>query len=467
VSQGRCYIVLHDSIIQNPSCGDHHLRPFPLFAMNWPLLALLLGAGASLACLVGAMNTALERRIIDNVPTSKTSGVFIGFVKVKGRAESDTPLTSFLSDVECVFYNWSVSEHWKRTVTESYTDSNGKPATRTREEEGWKCVAGGGARIPFVLRDDCGEILIQPEGGIIQPLPVFFQSCGQNDPLYFGKGPSESIEDSDHRRQFEETAIPLHVPLCILGQAREREDIVAAEIAADAAAPMFLISTRTEEQISKGYGWTSWGCGFLGMVLLISGLVIHDLILGMAISDCWPEYFSPAYLYLLASVVGWVWMDYNSLIDLLQRVRQAESLVDVQLQRRHDLIPGLAEIVRGIRDHENWLLPRLAALRSELLACPASIGEGSMEVFLALQEAYPELKSHDAFMALQRSLSETEDRIALARGYLNEITTNYNNRLQTVPECFVARLAGMQYRPLVFDVSVGRLFGNGQRGVKS
>jgi len=203
------------------------------------------------------------------------------------------------------------------------------------------------------------------------------------------------------------------------------------------------------------------------MVLLISGLVIYDLILGMAISDCWPEYFSPAYLYLLASVVGWVWMDYNSLIDLLQRVRQAESLVDVQLQRRHDLIPGLAEIVRGIRDHENWLLPRLAALRSELLACPASIGEGSMEGFLALQEAYPELQSHDAFMALQRSLSETEDRIALARGYLNEITTNYNNRLQTVPECFVARLAGMQYRPLVFDVSVARLFGNGQRRVKS
>ena len=74
------------------------------------------------------------------------------------------------------------------------------------------------------------------------------------DPLYFSKGSQNEIANSDHERRFVETAILLHTNLYVMGQAREREDIVAAEIAKDKKAPMFLISTRTEKQISSGLG---------------------------------------------------------------------------------------------------------------------------------------------------------------------------------------------------------------------
>ncbi|MFZ4779364.1 MAG: LemA family protein, partial [Terrimicrobiaceae bacterium] len=113
------------------------------------------------------------------------------------------------------------------------------------------------------------------------------------------------------------------------------------------------------------------------------------------------------------------------------------SLVDIELRRRHDLIPNLVGAVTGMRDHEFHLQPRLATLRARQnwTVNPAP---------LAVAEAYPGLKSHQGFLHLHQSLTETEDRIALARRYLNEITMHYNTRLQTIPEGCAARLFGMR-----------------------
>src|SRR6266704_2425889 len=72
------------------------------------------------------------------------------------------------------------------------------------------------------------------------------------DPTYYGKGTPQAVADSDFRRRFTETAVALHAELYVMGQARERQDVVAPEIAQDPAAPMFLISTQTEQQISSG-----------------------------------------------------------------------------------------------------------------------------------------------------------------------------------------------------------------------
>ena len=97
------------------------------FAPYLPLVGVLLG----LLCLVAAFRAGRRRRLIENLPTSKTTGVFIGLVELKGTAESAAPLTSYLAQEPCVYYQWSVEEHWSRTVTETYTDSNGKTQTRT------------------------------------------------------------------------------------------------------------------------------------------------------------------------------------------------------------------------------------------------------------------------------------------------------------------------------------------------
>src|SRR6266699_565709 len=86
-----------------------------------------LGGVLALVCLWFALRSGKRKRLVDNLPTSKTTGVFIGLVELKGTAESAQPLTSYLAGQPCVQYQWRIEEHWSRAVTETYTDSDIKP----------------------------------------------------------------------------------------------------------------------------------------------------------------------------------------------------------------------------------------------------------------------------------------------------------------------------------------------------
>jgi hypothetical protein len=414
-----------------------------------PWLGLLL----SLFCLAGAFHAGRLRRLVENLPVSKTTGVFIGLVDVQGTAESTQPLTSYLAGEPCVHYDWNVQESWSRTVTETYTDSDGKTQTRTRHESGWTTVASGCELIPFYLRDDCGVILVRPEGAKLEPETLLDETCGRGDPLYYGKGPTGAIADSDHRRRFTERGIPHHASVCVIGQARERPDIVAAEIARDPRGPLFLVSTRSREQVSSGMKWGQWLWTFFGLVLAVGGLVWQDAGNHVPAETRLPVYAAAGLGFLTIAVFTWVWMVYNSLVDLRQRVRQAWSLVDVQLQRRHDLIPNLVEMVKGCRDYERHLQAELAALRGELSATPPGVAgpdyRAVTSAVAAIRERYPQITADANFMALQKNLVDTEQRIALARGYFNDIATHYNTRLEVVPERYVARLGAMQPQVLM------------------
>lgn len=417
------------------------------------IIAPILGGVFSLLCLSAAYRAGRRGKLVENIPTSSTAGVFIGLVEVKGIVESANPLTSHLAGCSCVYYRWSVEEHWSRTVTESYRDSKGRTRTRTRRESGWKQVASGGERLPFYLRDEDGAVLIQPRHATLEPVSVFSETCSRSDPLYYGKGPAGSVSHSDHRRRFSEWALPVRQSIYVMGQARERREVVAPEIAHDPLAPVFLISTRTEQQIRSRHraAVVAWTLG--GLVLSVGGFAI----LAGAVTVSRATFVG--WLILAGAVYGggaslaWLWMAYNSLIDLRQRVRRAWSHVEVQLKRRHDLIPGLVDAVKGLRDHEQDLQVELAELRTQLGAtAPGEPGpdyQGINMSLRALVESYPELKADTGFQALQRNLANTEERIALARGYFNEIATQFNTRLQTVPEQFVARIANMKPRPLL------------------
>jgi hypothetical protein len=397
------------------------------------------------------MRAGRRKRLVNDLPTSKTTGVFIGLVELKGTAETDSPLRSFLAEGECVVYNWTVQEHWSRTVTETYTDSKGNTRTRTRRESGWKTVASGGDMTSFYLRDDCGAVQIVPAGATIEPQTIFSETCTPIDPLYYGKGPAGAVMNSDFRRRFVETAIPLHASLYVMGQARERSDIVAPEVAADPNAPMFLISTRTEEQVSRGFGLSHWGWGVFGMALSAAGFFAADKM--RELPPNLPVYFLVAGIYIGAWLIGWIWMVFNSLVDLRQRVRQGWSQVDVQLKRRHDLIPNLVQTVQGFRDYERNLQTEVATMRAQLGATPPGIAGADYEaigkILIALAERYPELKAQESFANLQKNLIDTEQRIALARGYFNEIATFYNTRLEVVPDRFIAALSSMKPQPLM------------------
>jgi len=413
----------------------------------------LIGALIAVASLIAAFHAGRRRRLIENLPTSKTSGVFIGLVELKGSAESAGPLTSFLAAQACVQYAWTVQEHWSRTVTTTETDGKGNTRTVTRHESGWTTVADGGEMIPFYLQDDCGVILVQPDGAKIEPLTIFDESCGMADPLYYGKGPAGAIGDSDYRRRFVENGIPRQTNLFIVGQARERQDIVAPEIAADKNAPLFLISTRTEEQVSSGMKWGARGWTIFGLLAAVGFTVWRDGALNVQPDSRFIIYAAIASGYLFIGLLAWVWMVFNSLVDLRQRVRSAWALVDIQLKRRSDLFPNLVNCVKGFRDHEQQLQTELAALRNQLTATPPGVAgpdHGAVSnVVIGIAECYPELKASDSFLALQKNLSDTEQRIALARSYFNDIATHYNTRLETVPEKFVAALGAMKPQPLM------------------
>jgi hypothetical protein len=413
----------------------------------------LLGAGLALLALMAAYRAGRKRRLIDNIPTSKTTGVFIGLVEIKGHANTAKPVASYLSGKECVCFYWRVEEHWSRTVVETERDSDGHTRTKVRHESGWQTVAKGGEEIPFYLCDECGEVLVMPEGAKIEPRGLFDETCGRGDPLYYAKGPPGAISNSDHRRHFVETGIPVGTELYIVGQARERKDVVAPEIAQDKAAPLFLISTRTEKEVSAGYGRGFWGWTFVALLLFVGSLVGRDLAVGQDPETNWPTYVLGGLGAIGAAVIAWVWMAYNGLIDLRQRVRQAWSQVDVQLTRRHDLIPNLVNIVKESARHEQDLQREVADLRTQLAATPPGVAgpdyQGMRNIVAAIAEKYPELKANDAFATLQQNLIDTEQRIALARGYFNEIATHFNTRLEQVPEKLVARLARMQPQTLM------------------
>ena len=412
-------------------------------------------AGMALAalCLFAAFRSGRKRRLLENLPTSKTTGVFIGMVELKGTAECATPLISYLAAVPSVFFAWTVEERWSRTVIETTTDKDGKTQTTTRQESGWTEVGRGGQSTPFYLQDDCGVVLVRPERATIEPTTVFQKTCGRGDPLYYEKGPARSVADSTHQRQFVERAIPVKTMLFVAGQARERADVVAPEVAHDPNAPIFLISTRTEEQVTAGFTWGGRGWWFFGLVLWLAGWFGRFASAPDWTADRWPVLLLPAVAYFALSSAVWVWMIFNSLVDVRQRVRQAWAQVEVQLQRRHDLIPNLVEVVKGFRYYESGLLTELATLRTQLEATPPGVAGPDFQavtpVSRAIAERYPDLKASGLFQQLQQNLMDTEQRIALARGYFNEIATHYNTRLETVPERFNARLAGMKLQALM------------------
>jgi len=402
------------------------------------------GVALAAGMILLGLRAGKRKRLVDNIPTSKTTGVFIGFVEVKGAAESERPFVSYLAASTCVWYAWDVEERWERTVTETYTE-DGKTKTRTKTESGWKTVASGREEQLFYLRDDCGVIRINSDRAKIEGERVFSETVGRGDPLYFDKGPSHEIMDSDHRRRFSERAIPLHAPIYVIGQARERDDVIAAEIAYDKIAPMFLISTRSEEQISRGLEWQFWLLGGLAVILGVAGWVIAHKQMNVDPGRQVGTYMGVGLGVIGGWLLGWVWMAYNSMIGLKHRVRQGWANVDVQLKHRHDLIPGLVGCLEGLKAHERTVQEGVALLRAQAtVTAPGEKGEdpkGCAPILMALKESYPELKSNANFLKLQEALCDTENRIALARSYFNEIASHYNVRLQIVPDRFIAALA--------------------------
>jgi LemA protein len=170
-------------------------------------------------------------------------------------------------------------------------------------------------------------------------------------------------------------------------------------------------------------------------------------------------YFTFAAAILLATVLLWYLLTYNSLINARNAVDQAWSHAEVELQRRLDLIGNLVEVVKGYAKHESETFQQVAALRTQAhpfgsAAAANSVSpqlNRSITQIMALAESYPQLLADTSFLNLQHELSDTENRIADRRHAYNQTVNNYLNRLMSVPSNIVADFHQLERREF-FDV---------------
>jgi LemA protein len=154
-------------------------------------------------------------------------------------------------------------------------------------------------------------------------------------------------------------------------------------------------------------------------------------------------------------VIGLLLMTmYNRLVRLRNRIENAWAQIDVQLQRRYDLIPNLVETVKGYAAHEKGVLEGVTQARAAALnaqgpadkAAADNIVTGALKSLFAVSEAYPDLKANQNFLALQEELSGTEGKVAYARQFYNDTVRGYNTSLQSFPTNLIANQFGFKPR---------------------
>lgn len=151
---------------------------------------------------------------------------------------------------------------------------------------------------------------------------------------------------------------------------------------------------------------------------------------------------------ILIALVAWGIIIYNRLIADVNRIKAAWSDIDVQLKRRHDLIPQLVEAVKAYASYERKTLEEITGLRersrhtervSEVGEIESELG-GKVNHVMARIEAYPDLKADDSFISLQKNLTDVEDHIQYARRYYNGAVRIFNTRLGVFPDLLIARM---------------------------
>jgi LemA protein len=153
-------------------------------------------------------------------------------------------------------------------------------------------------------------------------------------------------------------------------------------------------------------------------------------------------------LAILGLILVWLILIYNGLISLRNDVQNAWKQIDVQLKRRHDLIPNLVTTVKGAMEFEQDTLEKVISARTRAVSAPSPAAKAEAENILtqtlgklfALMENYPTLKSNQNVMQLQEELTSTENKISFARQFYNDLVANYRTKLQIFPNSFVSSM---------------------------
>ncbi len=161
-------------------------------------------------------------------------------------------------------------------------------------------------------------------------------------------------------------------------------------------------------------------------------------------------------LIVIGIALAYIWFIYNRLVTARMRISEALSQIDVQLKRRTDLIPNLIETVKGYAKHEKTVLENVTNARTSLMQAGTAQEKAEANNFLsdtlkslfAVSENYPNLKANENFLELQQELSDTENKIAYSRQFLNSNVLDYNTKLQVFPDSFIANM--FNFKPADF-----------------
>ena len=385
-------------------------------------LAVIAG-GLLLCCGLSWLGFRLIRlkRHIENLPTSKTTGLVFGLSEIKGqtaRFDDQPPLVSPLTDSKCFWYHYLVQEKRQR----------GK-------ETEWFTVED---------RQDHQAFYCQDEYGTTKVLPLNAEIISTH----------KKVETRGSFRYTERT-LKLADPVYILGQAKIDRDVGDTLVIRGAHKERpFLITNLTEQAVMlrKANG------GMLSLTFAFSTLMFACLFyLGMQGS------FSPAD-YLLAALIAPLYMGflvlvlhYNDLVFLKQRAARNLSNIDVSLQKRTELIPNLEKIVKQYLAYEHDLLKSLTRLRTQftsktddldMVAQQLETEQQVLSTVLARAESNPELKAVKLNVRLMNKLVDLENEVALMREGYNDAVNYYNTRIETLPDLFFARMFGFKAMPL-------------------
>jgi LemA protein len=158
-------------------------------------------------------------------------------------------------------------------------------------------------------------------------------------------------------------------------------------------------------------------------------------------------------LAIIVILLFFFWATYNGLVRLRNQVKNAWAQIDVQLKRRHDLIPNLIETVKGYKNFERETLEAVTKARNIAIASQGGVGDrakaegeltSALSRLMVVVERYPDLKANQNFLALQEELTSTENKISFSRQYYNDSVLRYNNQTQMFPSNIIAGMMGFK-----------------------
>lgn len=408
-----------DSALQQVVAERIANHPRNRFGNGWvTLLASIGGAGFSILLLWLGIRRIRLKRLIEHLPTAATTGLSYGLAELKGKVELQAePLTSKLTENPCVAFHYLEEE--KR--------GSGKKSR-------WVTLEEIDRRLPFELSDESGSVWVYPEKATMHY--------------------SDTVTRRQGRRRYKESWLPPDAKLYCLGFAgldANRTDRLALQHEDEQP---YIVSTLDEQRLiqrkgAQGFLFTSVSLGLLLSAFLIllayaASLTPADLLLTALLI--------PVFLFLYTLV-----LHYNDLIFLRNRCEKTNADIRTILQKRHDLIPRLNQVLQGYMKHEQALQTALANLRTanpEIGDSPDQIDQYNDQVealnrqLIARSEAYPELKANALVAEFMAQVETTENYLSLLRNGYNDAVELYNTQIHSFPDLLLAKAFGFEEKAL-------------------